>query len=630
MIVLPLLAFAGIERLLLVLSPQVDSRHRQLRAGIIWGLLAVAFSELLSLGHAITQANLGIAWTAAALAAWLAAILRARRIGVRLAPRVRVPVAHSARLLLVVVSVILGISALVAWQAPPQTWDSLNYHMSRVAHWAQDQSVAQFATGIENQNSRPPMSEMAVLQLYVLAQGDRFSNFVSWFALAGCVVGGSALAARLGAKPIGQWLAAVFVATLPMALAQASSTMNDIVVAFWMVCLAVELLSLAQAGWDMASTIYLSLAAGLAILTKPTALAYLLPFALAAGGVLLRRAGAWKTIQGGLLAVLLVLLINAGYLSRTVATFGGPFEAGETAIHLNQVRDLRGLLSNVLRNASLHLGTPNPYINKAMYLGIDAVHRLIGLDISDPRTTAHSDFEVNAPTTIETRVGNPLQMTLGAVVFGLLVVRRRRFNPAVLGYALVVLGTFLAFSWLFQWQVFGSRYHLPFFVLLAPLAGVVMSELVGQPGVLVLALFLVAGSLPCLISLRPRPLLASAEDSPPGILQTPRMELYFSGAKFLEIPYEKMVREIQRADCRRVGLALGGNAAEYPLWVLLGAPRSGVQLEWLVGGTPSARYATQDFTPCAVICQSCPSSWVQVHGLLEVFHSGKFRLFLKR
>jgi hypothetical protein len=591
-------------------------------------LLAVAFSEMLGLGRAITQASLGLAWAAAALAAWLAAALRARRIGVRLLPRVRLPALLSARLLLAVVAVILGISALVAWQAPPQTWDSLNYHMSRVAHWAQDRSVAQFATGIENQNSRPPMAEMAILQLYVLAQGDRFSNFVSWFALAGCIVGGSALASRLGAKPIGQWLAAVFVATLPMGLAQASSTMNDIVVAFWMVCVAVELLSLAQTGWDWPSAIYLSLAAGLAILTKPTAFAYLLPFALAAGGVLLRRAGAWKTIQGGVLAVFLILLINAGYLSRTVATFGGPFESGETAIHLNQVRDLRGLLSNVLRNASLHLGTPNPYVNKAMYLGIDAVHRLIGLDISDPRTTAHSNFEINAPTTIETRVGNPLQMTLGVVVFGLLVVRRRRFDPVVLGYALVVLGTFLAFSWIFQWQVFGSRYHLPFFVLLAPLAGVVLSELVAQPGVLVLALFLVAGSLPCLISLRPRPLFASAKDSPPGILQTPRAELYFSGAKFLEIPYKKMVREIQRADCQRVGLALGGNAAEYPLWALLGAPRSGVQLEWLVGGTPSARYASRDFTPCAVICVNCPENWQQVHGMPQVYRSGRYRLFV--
>jgi hypothetical protein len=629
MIVLPVLAYAGIERLFAQLQPELDLRHRCLRAGVVWGLVVVGFSELLSLGHAITQPNLALAWLVTALAAWTAAVLRARQTGVRLAPDVRLPASPIARFFLVALVLILGVSAVVAWLAPPQTWDSLNYHMSRVAHWAQARSVGYFATGIENQNSRPPMAEMAVLHLYVLAQGDRFSNFIAWSALLGCVLGAGAIAGRLGAKPIGQWFSALFVATLPMALAQASSTMNDLVVAMWMACAALELLVLAQAGWGTTSVVFLSLAAGLATLTKPTALPYLLPFALAAGWILIRRAGAGKTARAAGIALVLVLVVNAGYLARSFTTYGGPFESGETAIHLNQVRDVRGVVSNVLRNASLHLGTPNPYVNKAMYLGLDAIHRWIGLDISDPRTTAHGDFEINAPTTIETRAGNPLQMLAGIGTLCVLAIRRKRYDAIVFGYALVVLGTFLALSWLLQWQVFGSRYHLPFFVLLAPLAGVVLADVIRQPWIVVASLLLAVGALPCLVSLRPRPLLALGEDSAPGILQTPRQELYFSGAKYLEDPYTKMVDAIRSVGCQQVGLALGGNGAEYPLWAMLGAPRSGVRLEWLVGGTPSARYAAQDFVPCAVVCQSCPTSWDQVRGLVAVYHSGKYRLFLE-
>jgi hypothetical protein len=219
-------------------------------------------------------------------------------------------------------------------------------------------------------------------------------------------------------------------------------------------------------------------------------------------------------------------------------------------------------------------------------------------------------------------------MALVIVILGVLILRGKRFTRDATGYALIVAGTFLSLSWLLQWQVFGSRYHLPFFVLAAPLAGLVLTELLPTRGSVAVSLLLVAGALPCLVSLRPRPLLVADKVAEPGILQASRMDLYFSGAKYLEPPYSHMVGAIQDAGCRQVGLALGGNSAEYPLWVMLGAPRSGVRLEWLVGGTPSARFAAPDFVPCAVVCQNCPASWTQVHGLPEVYRNGRFRLFL--
>ena len=116
--------------------------------------------------------------------------------------------------------------------------------MPRVAHWAQNQSVEHFATGIEQQNSRPAFAEYAILQFYVLAQGDRLANFVEWLAMFGSVIGVSLLAGLLGASLAGQFLAAIFVASLPMGIIQASSTMNDYVVGLWLVCFAEVFLSI--------------------------------------------------------------------------------------------------------------------------------------------------------------------------------------------------------------------------------------------------------------------------------------------------------------------------------------------------------------------------------------------------
>jgi len=85
---------------------------------------------------------------------------------------------------------------------------------------------------------------------------------------------------------------------------------------------------------------------------------------------------------------------------------------------------------------------------------------------------------------------------------------------------------------------------------------------------------------------------------------------------------------IRKAGCTQVGVVLPGGGIEYPIWALLGAPREGVRLEWLLGGDPSARYSDPSFAPCAVFCDTCPSEWNVVRGLPEVYHRGQFRLFL--
>jgi hypothetical protein len=41
---------------------------------------------------------------------------------------------------------------------------------------------------------------------------------------------------QLGANQTGQLIAAVFVATIPMGILQASSTQNDYVLSFWLIC----------------------------------------------------------------------------------------------------------------------------------------------------------------------------------------------------------------------------------------------------------------------------------------------------------------------------------------------------------------------------------------------------------
>jgi hypothetical protein len=88
-----------------------------------------------------------------------------------------------------------------------------------------------------------------------------------------------------------------------------------------------------------------------------------------------------------------------------------------------------------------------------------------------------------------------------------------------------------------------------------------------------------------------------------------------------------MTDTIQEADCTKVGIMLSGSGAEYPLWVLLGAPNPDLEIEWIVSGTPSENYRQDDFQPCAVICEKCPQEWEQFSGLPLLYQNGNFRLY---
>jgi hypothetical protein len=84
---------------------------------------------------------------------------------------------------------------------------------------------------------------------------------------------------------------------------------------------------------------------------------------------------------------------------------------------------------------------------------------------------------------------------------------------------------------------------------------------------------------------------------------------------------------IHKNGCTKVGLMLSGSGAEYPLWVLLGAPDPDLEMEWIVSGTPSETYRQAEFHPCAVICEKCPREWVSFSGLPVVYESGSFQLY---
>ncbi len=629
MSILMLLTLAALI-LIQVLDHDPERTQPALRGAVIWGLILLASTELLSLFHAIDQLALALFWGAslALSIGWLAWQLRR---GKRL-PRPAWPKFESRwEVVLLALTSLLAAGALfLALKAPVQTYDSLSYHISRVAHWAQNHSIGVYVTGIERQNMMGPLAEYADLHLFVLQQGDALINLADWLAYLGCMVAADFIARRLGAGRRGGLLAAVFAASLPMAIAQASSSMTDIVVAFWTLCALAEVtaaLEARQATWR--NWLTLGAASGLAILTKTTAFAFLLPFLLWFGIALLVARGWRSTLVRGLACLAIMALINLPFWTRNTLIYGTPL--GSHLLleeHANQIITPGVLLSNTLRNLSLNFGTPDARVNHFIVAVIAKLHKLVGMNVEDPRTTYNHNFSITDQVMMEDRVGNPLHLLLIAFAAGIAIFNKK-FGPRARWYALAAAATYLLFSIGNNYQIFGNRLLIPFFLLCAPLVGLVVGRARPWLGLPVGFLMLLAG-LPWLLSLQSRPIVPiPGQTIPQSILDMSRLDLYFTNVGSLSPAQKIVANQIRAAGCTQVGLMLGGDDPEYLWWVLLGAPRSQVRLEWLVKGTPSDRFADLSFKPCAIICTSCEAGAETIDDLPLAFQSGDLRLFLK-
>lgn len=604
---------------------------------VLLGAWTALSAEILGFFHALDQHHLVVAWGVFGLAVSVFVWRRGTRLSLRLPggwiglPKLWLAVACAYVLVLLVIALV----------APPNTNDSLQYHMSRVAHWAQQASLAHYATPIERQLWMPPFAEIAVLNLYLLAGGDQFVNLVQWASMAISLVAVSLIARRLYGGAPAQAIAVLFAVTLPMGILQASSTQNDYVTGLWVICLAYFAVKAHQTQLSVRDLILAGLATGLGALTKATFYAFALPFLVWLGISTVRRTGWLRAIRFALLGLGLVVALNAGAWGRNLQSFGTPLgPKGAIAAHGNELWSWRVVVSNLLRNATLHVATPYGDVNGPMRDAVIAIHHWIGLDANDPRTSM-GEYRVRR-SFHEDYAGNPYHFLLVPACLLLLAwhsvgkkatqgVSRQDRLPLL--YALVVLTTYLVFCGLYKWQPTGSRLQLPFFIAWAPAAGLAFQALgslairprLRMAAPAALGMLLVASSLRPLLINPSRPLIPRAVDGI-SLWNTPREELLFINAPEFRSPYLPLIEIGRECGCTAIGLKIDSSNPEYPFWALMAPPGSGIRLEHVDLPTSLGRDSAFH-EPCAILCTYCTET--SLYGLDLLFnHQGRYSFYL--
>jgi 4-amino-4-deoxy-L-arabinose transferase-like glycosyltransferase len=496
---------------------------------------------------------------------------------------------------------VLGVTAV---EAPPNSLDSLTYHMPRVVHWMQNASVGHYPTYELRQLYLQPGAEFALLHLQLLSGGDHLAGLVQWGSMLGALTGTSLIARELGANQFGQLLAAIVAASLPIGILESTSTQNDYVVSFWLVCVVAFGLRLLRAPSEWPSFAAFGASTGLALVTKATAYLFVLPVLVWIGGALVNKLGR-KALLRLAVAAMLALALNAGFYLRNATLFGSPLgvlDEGTPSTHyLNDRLTPSLFVSNVVRNLGLNfVATPLPPVNSAAERAVLELHRLLQVDAADPSTTWGSEtFSARAAGLAfdENFASNPLHLLL-LLTAVLAILRRRRLWPAPAVALTLVLGAaFVLFSGLLRWQPWHTRLELPLFVLGAPLVAVVMQR--ARPGLgAPLAGLLLASMLPWVGYNQARPLFG-----PRSIMTEPRLTEYFMNQPGLSASYAGAAERLADQGCGRIGLLPGGY--EYLVWaVLRQAVPSDIQIESVAVNNVSARLREQasvDFRPCAVL-----------------------------
>lgn len=134
--------------------------------------------------------------------------------------------------LAVAVALAFGYLAALALFTPPNSGDALWYHLPRAAFWKQQRAVGYIANpNTARLNGDPPVGEIGLMYTMVVAGIDRYVTTVALAAYVATSAAVFGLARRIGAPRVAAMTAGLLFATLPLAALQASTALNDLVVA---------------------------------------------------------------------------------------------------------------------------------------------------------------------------------------------------------------------------------------------------------------------------------------------------------------------------------------------------------------------------------------------------------------
>jgi hypothetical protein len=536
---------------------------------------AVAAAETLSLAGAIRPLGYALfeaGTLALALAGWDRAGRPRPEPGLR-ARLAALPSLGRHRLLLaasVLVLCGLGYELFLVVATPPNNWDSMNYHLARVAAWRAQGSLAYFPTHNGIENAYPQNAELLVLWTVVFLGRDLLAALPQLLAALATAVSIYAIARRLGHAARPAAFAALLFPTLTVVALESVTTQNDLVEASF-VAAAVAL----ALGRTRSEGVLAGVALGFAAGTKLTFLYALPPLAAIALLMLPRRRLAAVAASG---VAAFLLLGSYAYVQNAVETGRPQGRAAEISTLPPHVT-VRGTAATVLRTSYRLIDASGFHVPTRFLEPVQSAGRhvfdALGVPTNPPESTTRStfpfDFQIAEQPSEDLSAFGPLGiLLLVPLSLGYLVAwALRRTDRSRGAFALALPLYVLTLALGTRWNFYVDRFLVTPAALTLPLA----PGLLRRPTLRAAALALAAAALALA--------LAYDQAKPTGLGGgTPVWGRSRVSAQTINrtdlAPLLEAVERRVPADAR-LGVDLRASDWEYPLW----GPQLARRLVWL-------------------------------------------------
>ena len=379
---------------------------------------------------------------------------------------------------------ILLFSFIYALMAAPYNWDSHTYHLTRIAEWAQNKTVAHFATANTRQVGSPVLAEYVnAVEYLLLGQNDNLVNMLQWFSYLTNAVFVCLITQKLSGNRRTCLFASFLYLAMPIAFAESTTTQTDNYATMWLLFFVFIILDFLMSDVRLSlnkATIIkvalLSLCISFGYMSKPSVCVAMLVFLL---GLLIRcikkNESSRVVLSLVILAAIVIIIPNVPEWIRNFRTFGSLSSSEVGAKQIVGTTKPHFIAINFLKNYVWNLYIPglsgiNAFITRAVYALAKIAHNV---NVNNPMI-AENGMVFSCPEGSVAwyscdQAHNPVLFWSAFIAFSyLFIIKKRVCGELWYKYCESALISYLSFCLVLRWEPFINRYLISYLALLCP------------------------------------------------------------------------------------------------------------------------------------------------------------------
>lgn len=494
---------------------------------------------------------------------------------------------------MLIVMAVLGLILLFgAIFTVPYNYDSMTYHLGRMAHWIDNQSVNYFITNIDRQIYSPVLAEYELLHLYLLGGSDTFLNMPQYFTMLITAVIIYSTTKKLGTKRNFSLLSAFLFVTMPLTISQAVTTQNDLMGTLWFAIFLYYLVDFIRfeqinlKNGQLFQTICIGASVAFAFLTKTSICAsmiFFMPWLLIV--CMKRKDSLLNLIKCGAVAVVTLLVLIAETLVRTYLSCGKLVADTTSSNIMVATKNIKYILVNITKNYCLlitqHICRP---LNGFMYRISIGLGSRLQVDFNNEAISYHGfDFlnHMNMGADMYSHDKTPSAVVsylallcgfiilIASILFVISLLKKTKTSDDFLsridlGFAIstwLSLGFIMA---LLRWQPWGSRLMYPALAMTVIMTGNLLGGLFKKLDTIPLFVVILLASILCIspVAYNMMPAIENVQDGCNN-----RLAKYFRFNDRFSA-YCQLIDETKDLDIDNLGVFISGDGYDYPLWAM--------------------------------------------------------------